>query len=268
MPTPSSHEPTSFASSAGLIDLGAIIKPANAQCLVAALDPAFAADPTGCAVVVPYLFGSEAMLVAHVKQLPAGRSSVELAMQFAGFVAEVRAKSGATWLPVYTCCDCTKDRTVVDRLVEFGMGGIRGPGNVRLPPLTGVLFGGVGEQVSEAQPLFVTLPGRGRFAVPVKHVPKVLLLTGLRERLALQLLKLVQGPYTTTLLQELEGLEARITTARHVSIQPAVADDHDDLADALALGVWLAREYEIAREDARRRNARPRRPAPSAAAWT
>ena len=122
----------------------------------------FAADPTGCAVVVPYSFGSETMLVAHVKQLPAGRSSVELAMQFAGFIAEVKAKVGATWLPVYTCCDVTKDRTVVDRLVEFGMGGTRNTGSVRLPQLTGVLFGGAGQQVSEAQPLFVTLPGRGR----------------------------------------------------------------------------------------------------------
>jgi hypothetical protein len=258
---------------ASVPDLGAIIRAANAQCMIAALDPAFASDPTGCAVVVPYSFGSETMMVAHVKQLPAGNSSVELARQFMTFIAEVRAKVGATWLPVYTAVDTTKDRTISDRLVEFGMGGqgnggLRSPGNVRLPPLTGVLFGGVGQQVSEAHPLFVTLPGRGRYAVPVKHVPKVLMFTGLRERLALGLLKLAQGPYTATLLQELEGLEARITTARHVSIQPATAEDHDDLADALALGVWLAREYEIAREDARRRNARPRRPAPSAAAWT
>ena len=220
MPMPSSPEPASLAASAGLPDLGAIIKPANAQCLVAALDPAFAADPTGCAVVVPYSFGSETLMVAHVKQLPAGHSSVELAMQFAGFIAEVKTKVGATWLPVYTCCDCTKDRTVVDRLVEFGMGGTRNTGSVRLPQLTGVLFGGAGQQVSEAQPLFVTLPGRGRFAVPVKHVPKVIMFTGLRERLALQLLKLAGGPFTGTLLQELEGLEAKITAARHVSIQP------------------------------------------------
>jgi len=34
------------------------------------------------------------------------------------------------------------------------------------------------------------------------------------------------------------------------------------------LGVWLAREYEIAREDARRRGMRGGRPPPSAAAWT
>ena len=84
---------------------------------------------------------------------------------------------------------------------------------VRLPQLTGVLFGGTGQQVSEAQPLFVTLPGRGRFAVPVKHVPKILMFTGLRERLALQLLKLASGPFTGTLLAELEGLEAKITAA-------------------------------------------------------
>jgi hypothetical protein len=257
----------SFPESA-LLDLGAIIKPANAHCLVAALDPAFAADPTGCAVVVPYSFGNEVLMVAHVKQLAAGHSSVELAMQFIGFIAEVKAKVGATWLPVYTCCDCTKDRTVVDRLVEFGMGGTRNTGSVRLPQLTGVLFGGAGQQVSEAQPLFVTLPGRGRYAVPVKHVPKILMFTGLRERLALQLLKLAGGPFTGTLLQELEGLEARITQARHVSIQPGSADDHDDLADALALGVWLAREYEIAREDAQRRGQRVRAAAPSSKAWT
>jgi hypothetical protein len=97
------------------VDPGAIIRASNAQCLIAALDPAFAADPTGCAVVVPYSFGAETLLVAHVKQLPAGNSSIELARQFAGFIAEVRAKVGATWLPVYACCDCTKDRTVVDR---------------------------------------------------------------------------------------------------------------------------------------------------------
>jgi hypothetical protein len=153
-------------------------------------------------------------------------------------------------------------------LVEFGMGGTRNTGSVRLPQLTGVLFGGAGQQVSEAQPLFVTLPGRGRYAVPVKHVPKILMFTGLRERLALQLLKLAGGPFTGTLLQELEGLEARITQARHVSIQPGSADDHDDLADALALGVWLAREYEIAREDAQRRGQRVRAAAPSSKAWT
>jgi hypothetical protein len=62
--------------------------------------------------------------------------------------------------------------------------------------------------------------------------------------------------------------QARITAARHVSIQPGSAEDHDDLADALALGVWLAREYEIAREDARRRGMHGSRPAPSSAAWT
>ena len=89
------------------------------------------------------------------------------------------------------------------------MGGTRNTGSVRLPPLTGVLFGGAGQQVSEAQPLFVTLPGRGRYAVPVKHVPKVIMFTGLRERLALQLLKLAGGPFTGTLLHELEGLEAQ-----------------------------------------------------------
>lgn len=164
---------------------------------------------TGCAVVVPYSFSSETMLVAHVKQLPAGRSSVELAMQFAGFIAEVKTKVGATWLPVYACCDVTEDRTVVDRLVEFGMGGTRNTGSVRLPPLTGVLFGGAGQQVSEAQPLFITLPGRGRYAVPVKHVPKVIMFTGLRERLALQLLKLPAAPSPAHCCRSLKDLRPR-----------------------------------------------------------
>ena len=68
------------------------------------------------------------------------------------------------------------------------MGGTRNTGSVRLPQLTGVLFGGPGQQVSEGQPLFVTLPGRSRYAVPVKHVPKILMYTGLRERLALDVL--------------------------------------------------------------------------------
>ena len=52
------------------------------------------------------------------------------------------------------------------------------------------------------------------------------------------------------------------------SRQPGSTEDHDDLADALALSVRLAREHEVAREDARRRSARVHRPAPNAAACT
>jgi hypothetical protein len=254
-------------------DLAAIFKPANAQAVMAALDPAFAVDPSGLCCVVPYSFNRESLLVAHLRQLPsAGLSSLDIARAFVSFIAEVRAKAGATWLPTYCAFDCTKDRTIADRLVELGLAGagagVRPVGGVRFPALTGVLFGGRGAQPTEAQPLFVTLPGRGRYAVRALHVPKVLLYTGLREKLALQLLKVAPGPSTQTLLAELENLEARITAARHVSIQPGSAEEHDDLADALALAVWLAREYEVAREDARRRSMRVTRPPPSAAAWT
>jgi hypothetical protein len=254
-------------------DLTSIIKPTNAQAVIAALDPAFAVDPSGLCCVVPYSFNRESLLVAHLRQLPsAGLSSLDIARAFASFIAEVRAKVGATWLPTYCAFDCTKDRTVADRLVELGLGGVgagvRSVGGVRFPALTGVLFGGMGAQPTEALPLFVTLPGRGRYAVRALHVPKVLLYTGLREKLALQHLKIAAGASTPTLLAELENLEAKITAARHVSIQPAGAEEHDDLADALALGVFLAREYEVAREDARRRGARVSRPAPTASAWT
>ena len=62
----------------------------------------------------------------------------------------------------------------------------RGPGAIRFPPLTAILFGGVGSQVSQAQPLSVSLPGRGRFSVPALHVPKVILYTGVRDKLALR----------------------------------------------------------------------------------
>jgi hypothetical protein len=263
--------PPSFPSEKPL-DLTQIIRPANAQCMIAALDPAFAVDPTGMAVVVPYGFNMETVLVGHVRQVPsAGLSSLDVVRDFMTFIADVRAKVGATWLPTYTCFDATKDRTVADRLVEMGLGGSatsRAQGAVRFPSLTAVLFGGVGAQVAQTQPLFISLPGRGRFTVPCMHVPKIILFTSLREKLALQLLKLAGGQSTPVLLRELENLEAKITAARNVTIQPGSSEEHDDLADALALAVWLAREYEIAREDARRRGARPRRPPPSAAAWT
>ena len=102
-----------------------------------------------------------------------GPFSVELAKQFTGFLADVRAKVGATWLPVYACCDCTKDRTVVDRLVEFGMGGDaqygqRAAAAADRRPVR--RRGPAGERGAAA----VRHPsGRGRYAVPVKHVPKV-----------------------------------------------------------------------------------------------
>jgi len=254
------------------IDLKAIIKPANAQAVIAALDPAWSIDASGMACIVPYRFNMETLLVAHVDSVPgAGASSLDLVRRFLNFIADVRAKVGATWLPVYACFDATKDRTVADRLVEMGLMATptaRGPGAIRFPPLTAILFGGVGSQVSQAQPLPVSLPGRGRFSVPALHVPKVILYTGVREKLALRQLKIASTPSTPMLLRELENLETKITAARNVTIQPGNPEVHDDLADALALGVFLAREYEIAREDARRRSMRGSRPAPSSAAWT
>ena len=118
------------------------------------------------------------------------------------------------------------------------------------------------------RPLPVSLPGRGRFSIPALHVPKVILYTGVREKLALRQLKIASTASTPVLLRELENLETKITSARNVTFQPENPEDHDDLADALALGVFLAREYEIAREDARRRGMRVGRSPPSAAAWT
>ena len=144
----------------------------------------------------------------------------------------------------------------------------QGNDGVPFPPLIAILFGGVGSQVPQAQPLPVSLPGRGRFSVPALHVPKVILYTGVREKLALRQLKIASTPSTPALLKELENLETKITAARNVTIQPGNPEVHDDLADALALGVFLAREYEIAREDARRRGVWVRTPAPSAKAWT
>src|SRR5262245_47957763 len=158
------------------IDLGAIIKPGNAQAVIAALDPAWSIDASGMACIVPYSFNMEMLLVAHVDSVPgAGASSHDLVRSFLNFIADVRAKVGATWLPVYSCFDATKDRTVADRMVEMGFMAAttaRGPGAIRFPSLTAILFGGVGSQVSQAQPLPVSLPGRGRFSVPALHVPK------------------------------------------------------------------------------------------------
>jgi hypothetical protein len=105
---------------------------------------------------------------------------------------------------------------------------------IRLPPLQGVLFGGADVQQSQGQPIFVVLPGRGRFTLPVWHVPKARLYTTVRERLVLGLLKFAPGPFTPQLVRELEHLESRITAASRVSIQPAEGE-HDDLLTARRL---------------------------------
>ena len=58
------------------VELGAIIKPANAQAVIAALDPAWSIDASGMACIVPYSFNMETLLVAHVDSVPgAGASS-------------------------------------------------------------------------------------------------------------------------------------------------------------------------------------------------
>src|SRR5262249_43804949 len=104
------------------VDPGAIIKPANAQAVISALDPAWSIDASGMACIVPYTFNVETLLVAHVDSVPgAGASSLDLVRSFLNFIADVRAKVGATWLPVYSCFDATKDRTVADRLVDMGL---------------------------------------------------------------------------------------------------------------------------------------------------
>jgi hypothetical protein len=257
-------------------DLAQIIRPGNVQAILAALDPAFSQDWAGMACVVSYSMGLESLLVGHVFHTPgAGASTLDLVRQFASFIATVKEKIGTAWAPVYACFDATKDRTVADRLVEHGfaqpMGSSRGAPRtiMRFPPLTGILFSGTGaSQASEAQPIFVSLPGRGRYAVRCLSVPKVHLFSGVREKLVLRQLKFAQGGATTELLRELENLEAKITAARRVSIQPGDAEVHDDLADALALAVWLAREHETALNDARRRGMRTTAPPPGAQGWT
>ena len=252
-------------------DITSIIRPANVQCVIGALDPAFSIDYAGMAAVVNYAFDRETLLVGHVHRVPgAGASSLDLVREFMSFISGIKQKSGAQWASTYSCLDATKDRSVIDRMFELGLGGRRavGRGAGNFPPLMGILFGGAGAQATLGQPLFADLPGRGRYSAPCWHVPKVEMYVRLREKLALKLLKLAPGEATQQLLRELESLEARITAARRVSIQPGSAEHHDDLADALAMAVWLAREYEIAREDARRRGQRVRATAPSAKAWT
>lgn len=252
-------------------DITSIIRPANVQCVIAALDPAFSVDYCGMAAVVSYTFDREALLVGHVHRMAgAGASSLDLVREFVSFIASIKQKSGAQWASAYTCLDATKDRSVVDRMFELGLGDGRratGRGAVNFAPLTGILFGGAGTQATMGQPLFANIAGRGRFSAPCWHVPKVDMYTRLRERLALGLLKLAPGESTQQLLRELESLEARITAARRVTIQPG-GEEHDDLADALAMAVWLGQQYEAERIRAIRSANAYQRPAPSKAAWT
>lgn len=252
-------------------DITSIIRPVNVQCVIAALDPAFSIDYAGMAAVVSYTFDRETLLVGYVHRVPgAGASSLDLVREFVSFTTAIKQKSGAQWVPSYSCLDATKDRSVVDRMFELGLADGRrasGRGAVNFAPLTGILFGGAGSQASMGQPLFVELAGRGRYSAPCWHVPKLELFVRLREKLALGLLKLAPGESTRQLLGELEGLEAKITAARRVSIQPGT-DQHDDLADALAMAVWLSHQYDAERIRAIRAASMPRRMAPSKAAWT
>jgi hypothetical protein len=264
MPMPSSLPPEPR-------EITSIIRPANVQCVIAALDPAFSIDYAGMAAVLSYAFDREMLLVGHVHRVPgAGASSLDLVREFMAFIAAIKQKSGAQWAASYSCLDATKDRSVVDRMFELGLGGRRatGRGAVNFAPLTGILFGGAGAQATLGQPLFANLPGRGRYSAPCWTVPKVEMYVRLREKLALGLLKLAPGESTQQLLRELESLEARITAARRVSIQPGGSEDHDDLADALAMAVWLAHQYDAERSRAMRSAMGPRRPAPSSRAWT
>ncbi len=245
------------------------IKPANALAVCVGVDPAWSVDNQGLCAVVLYAFGNEVVMVAHAKSFPgAGSSSLSLAQEAVKFVNEVRNNSGAAWLPVHLAFDATKDRSLGERLVEFGMASPNQGVAVRFPPLQGVLFGGAGAQQSQGQPIFVVLPGRGRFTVPVWHVPKTALYTTVRENLVLGLLKFAPGPFTSAMVRELEHLESKVTAARRVSIQPSEGE-HDDLADSLALGAWLAAEYQQARLRVLGRNVGRRRPPLSnAAGWT
>jgi len=254
---------------AGKLDPVLAIKPANALAICLGVDPAWSVDNQGLCAVVVYTFGNEVVMVAHAKSFPgAGSSSLSLAQEAVKFVNEVRNSSGAPWLPVHLAFDATKDRSLGERLVEFGMAIPQQGTAVRLPPLQGVLFGGAGTHQSQGQPIFVVLPGRGRFTLPMWHVPKATLYTNVRERLVLGLLKFAPGPYTPQLVRELEHLESRITSARRVSIHPADGE-HDDLADSLALGVWLGSEYVQERQRLLDRRGRGRKQfTTGAAGWT
>ena len=104
-------------------DITSIIRPVNVQCVIAALDPAFSIDYAGMAAVVSYAFDRETLLVGHVHRMPgAGASSLDLVREFMTFIAGIKQKSGAQWAPCYNCLDATKDRSVIDRMFELGLG--------------------------------------------------------------------------------------------------------------------------------------------------
>jgi hypothetical protein len=95
--------------------------------------------------LVLYKFGNEIVRVAHSHAFPGpGSSSLSLAQEALEFIGTVREKSGAPWLPVHVAFDATKDRSLGERLVEFGDPATGS--TVRLSPLQGVLFGGAGVQ--------------------------------------------------------------------------------------------------------------------------
>lgn len=117
----------------------------------------------------------------------AGASSLDLVRAFLNFITAIKQKTGAQWAPAYSCLDATKDRSVVDRMFELGLGDgrrVSGRGAVNFATLTGILFGGAGSQASMGQPLFADIPGRGRYSAPCWHVPKVEMYVRLREKLA------------------------------------------------------------------------------------
>jgi hypothetical protein len=251
-------------------DLSTIIKPSNVQCVLAALDPAFSIDFSGMAAVVAYTFDREQLLVGHVSRVPgAGASSLDLVRAHLNFVTDVRQRSGAPTAATYTAVDATKDRSVIDRLFELvGDGGRTGRGFVAMPPLTGIMFSGSAGQAKMVNPIVSEIPGRGRFSCPCWSVPKLEMYVRLREILTLQQLKLAPGEATQELLRELQNLEAKVSAARRVLIQPGTDEVHDDLSDALAMAVWLAHRYDGERIRAMRRASMPRKAAPSWLAWT
>lgn len=252
------------------LDLSSIIKPANVRAVLAALDPAFSIDFSGMAAVVSYEFGREQLLVGHVGRVPgAGASALDLVRAFITFLTEIKQQSGAPTAPVYIASDVTKDRSVVDRLFELlGDGRRGGRGAVSMPLLTGIMFSGSAGQATAVSPIFSEIPGRGRFSCPCWSVPKLEMFVRLREKLALRQLKLAPGEATQELLRELQNLEAKVSAARRVLIQPGSEEIHDDLSDALAMAVWLAHQYDGERAAAMRRTMVPRRPPPPPGAWT
>jgi hypothetical protein len=248
----------------------AAITPSNALAICLGADPAWSIDAQGLCALVLYKFGNELVRVAHSHAFPgAGSSSLSLAQEAVKFIASVREKSGAPWLPVFTCYDATKDRSLGERLIEFGVATLQRGSTVRLPPLQGVMFGGAGTQQSQAQPIFVVLPGRGRYTVPVWHVPKTSLYVAVRQALVLGLLKFAPGEGAQVLVNELSNLQGKISASRRVSVQPGDDSIGDDRADALALACWLGSEYEQERNRALQRMGRARTKGPSGAAgWT